>query len=428
MRQTLRIMTVVLAIVPLDAAMVSAQESPRNSNDAAWAVPRLVDDPPAGTAAALLRPTDAPGPTPSSPSPSVQPLPPIRGDRPQSAPVQQTSANGNRPADGVQLLPPPPATTRVDARSDQMEQVARQADRQTRHGFELAERGAYFAARAEFLGALKLLADGLDTDGRTDAHGRALAAALTALREAEDFLPRGSRLESETDIAAIAAAHETPVLKNEKDKVTAIVAVRRYMTYAQERFATAADREVAGSIALHALGKLHNSMAKHKVSLVMAAESKAVVFYQASMIAYPQNYMAANDLGVLLAQCGEPDQARSVLEHSLRLSQQSATWHNLAVVYRQLNMAGQANMAESRATAAQQAELARRKQIFGTASDNVQWVDAKAFAQTSTSADSRGAVAPASQGADSGRVQGDAAKKTARPSTAERANWGTTQR
>ena len=37
-------------------------------------------------------------------------------------------------------------------RSEQLEQIARQADRQTQHGFELAGRGAYFAARLEFLG------------------------------------------------------------------------------------------------------------------------------------------------------------------------------------------------------------------------------------------------------------------------------------
>ena len=110
-------------------------------------------------------------------------------------------------------------------RSEQLEQIARQADRQTRHGFELAGRGAYFAARLEFLGALKLVAEGLDTQQKTGVHGRALTAALTALKEADDFLPGGSRLEADLDLPRIIAAHVTPVLKNETANVTAMTAL-----------------------------------------------------------------------------------------------------------------------------------------------------------------------------------------------------------
>ncbi len=93
-------------------------------------------------------------------------------------------------------------------RSEQLEQVARQADQQTRHGFGLAGRGAYFAARSEFLGALRLVAEGLDTEQKTDVHSRALAAALTAMKEAEDFLPSGSRIGSRLDLPGVIAAHD----------------------------------------------------------------------------------------------------------------------------------------------------------------------------------------------------------------------------
>ena len=97
---------------------------------------------------------------------------------------------------------PLPATDATGERSLQLEQVAQQADRQTRHGLELAGRGAYFAARAEFLGALRLVAEGLDAERRTKVHGRALAAALIAIKEAEDFLPGGSRAEADVDLPA----------------------------------------------------------------------------------------------------------------------------------------------------------------------------------------------------------------------------------
>ena len=85
---------------------------------------------------------------------------------------------------------------------------------------------------------------------------------------------------------------------------------------------------------------------------VPAAEPKAMVYYQAAMLAYPKNFMAANDLGVLLARCGNYSDARTMLEHSLSLCPQSATWHNLAVVYGQLGQTVLARRADQQAAIA----------------------------------------------------------------------------
>ena len=268
-------------------------------------------------------------------------------------------------------------------RSVQLEQVAQQADRQTRHGFELAGRGAYFAARSEFIGALRLVAEGLDAEQKTDVHSRALAAALLAIKEAEDFLPGGSRLEANLDMPGIIAAHATPVLKT-AEKVTPLVALRHYLTFAQEQFAAAAGSEVAGSMALHAMGKLHAALAQKKGTPIVASESKAMVFYQAALLVYPKNYMAANDLGVLLAQCGRYADARAMLEHSLSLCPQSTGWQNLAVVYRQLGQTAQAQRAAGQAMLLRRTEISRRQTSPAAANDLVRWVDPQAFAQTST--------------------------------------------
>ena len=97
--------------------------------------------------------------------------------------------------------------------SERLASVARQADEQIRHGFELAGRGADFAARAEFIAALRLIAQGLDTEERTPIDGKALAAGSTAMKEADDFLPSGTRLEADLDLPGIVANHITPRLK-----------------------------------------------------------------------------------------------------------------------------------------------------------------------------------------------------------------------
>ena len=166
----------------------------------------------------------------------------------------------------------------------------------------MAGRGAYYAARSEFIAALRLVAQGLDTDRQTTVHGKCLAAGLTALKEAEDFIPRGSMVEANLDIPALVASHVTPALKDaDNGQTTSLSALKSYLTYAQDQFALAADGELAGSMALRALGKLHDEMAKRQDAEIQAAVPKAIVFYQAALLVTPQNYMAANDLGVMFA-------------------------------------------------------------------------------------------------------------------------------
>ncbi|MEN6451181.1 MAG: hypothetical protein ABFC96_11875 [Thermoguttaceae bacterium] len=264
--------------------------------------------------------------------------------------------------------------------SEQMEQVARQADRQTRHGLELAGRGAYFAARAEFFASLRLIAEGLDNEQRTSAHARALAAAQLALKEAEDFLPGSPRLEADRSTADVIAKHETPVLKKGAAQATPMAAMRAYLTFAQQQLAAATGREIAGSMALRSLGKLHEALAEKKVVSEPAAQSKAMVFYQAALLAYPGNSLAANDLGVLLARCGNYSESRSVLEFSLSLCPQQATWRNLTVVYRQLGQPGLADWAGRQAVAIEQADAARRRTL---AARTIRWVDPQTFANAS---------------------------------------------
>jgi len=264
-------------------------------------------------------------------------------------------------------------------RTLQLELVAREADNHTRHGFELAGKGAYFAARAEFFLALRLIAEGLDAEQKTNVHSRAFLSANTALKEAEDFLP--SSAEIEPDVARLVAAHETPVLKQHPENITPMQALSRYFTFAQEQFAAAAGEEIAGSMALHALGKLHDVLAAKKNALTPAAAAKAIVFYQAAMLVYPGNYMAANDLGVLLARCGNPAAARNFLEHALKISPQAATYHNLAVVYQQLGLRSASAWAQQQA-ALLASNLSAQRAASPTAGNMaVRWVQPQTLAE-----------------------------------------------
>jgi len=268
-------------------------------------------------------------------------------------------------------------------RSAQLEDIARQADRQTVYGYELANRGAYFAARAEFTAALRLVAQGLDNEQHTSVHGQALSAALTALKEVKDLLPSGAKLEAEMDLPAVLAGHRTPVLQSAPaDDLRPMAAVKGYFTFAQEQLAAAAGHEVAGSMALTALGKLHAAMARQKCVEIPAAESKAIVFFQAAILVFPHNYLAANELGVLLAHSGNPAEARRALEHSVGVYPGSVNLANLAMIYQQLGQPQRALAARQQAEAALRAEAARLRGMTGSAGGMVQWVPPAALAQT----------------------------------------------
>jgi len=287
----------------------------------------------------------------------------------------QADSQPMRPVPGSLLLPPDGSRPR----SRHLELIAREADRHSRRAFELAGRKAYFSARAQFIMALRLLAQALDAEHQTQVHSQALATGLRTLKEAEDFIPGRSKLEADLDLPEIVRTHRTPVLQGvELGRLTPLDAMQCYHSFAQEQLGLAGGGEVASSMALYGLGKLHKALAEQGSSIVQAARPKAVVYYQAALLVCRHNYMASNDLGVMLAQAGRYEEARMALEHSLSVQRHSAGWHNLGVVYQQL---GRTELA---GRAFRLAEADREAQLPGLAQATrgpVQWVDSQTFAQ-----------------------------------------------
>ena len=84
--------------------------------------------------------------------------------------------------------------------------------------------------------------------------------------------------------------------------------------------------------------------------------------------------------GVLLAQCGNYADARTMLEYSLALSPAVGHLPEPGRGVRQLGQPALADRAGQQAATLEQAELARRKMVLGTANDSVRWVDPQTFA------------------------------------------------
>jgi hypothetical protein len=203
--------------------------------------------------------------------------------------------------------------------------------------FSLARRGAIYSARAELIGALRMIAQALDAQQRTNDHSRALAAGLQALREVDDFLPQRAQMAADVDLAHIVSGHRTLVLKDaDLDRLTSLEAAQRYYTFAQQQFVAAGGGAPSTSLALFGLGKLQNGSPASGSDDETSSRAQAMVFYQAALMVDGRNFLAANELGVLLARFEHWEDARRVLQFGLSVDSQPALWRNLATVHRHL--------------------------------------------------------------------------------------------
>ena len=243
-------------------------------------------------------------------------------------PIQdQSQADEVSPADGAPL-PWGPSTP-----SPELDAVSQRAEQTVRQAFNLAERGALYSARAQFADALRLLTEALDLQRSTTAHTRALTSGLRALDEVNDFAPDDVRSQAGMNLQRIVDAHHTPVLKNRSLRGVSLSAAQRmYLTYAQEQLAAAGGDQSVSSLALYGLGKVCTAPSAMHGPRGKLDEGKAVVFYQSALVVDSQNFMAANELGVLLTRFGRWNDARTALEHAVAASGTPTTWRNLAVV------------------------------------------------------------------------------------------------
>jgi tetratricopeptide (TPR) repeat protein len=267
--------------------------------------------------------------------------------------------------------------------SAEMNAVARLADARIRRGFELGTRGAYYSSRSEFIHALGMIAQALDAEAGSAIHMPAMTDGLRAIEESDDFVARNAQPLGDFDPVEVAARHRTPVLKGmEPGSISGIEALQRYYSYAQERLSFAVGHQPVGAMALHGLGKLHTALARGQSSQTVAAEPKALVYHQAALLVCPWNYMAANELGVLLVSYGRYEQAKAAFHQSLSISRQPTTWRNLAVAHQS---SGETELAKLALQEAEYAAAELKRQTGGTgltATSPVAFVDVETFKKT----------------------------------------------
>ncbi len=225
-------------------------------------------------------------------------------------------------------------------------------ERRLSYAFDLAQRGAPYTAEAEFRAVLGLCALEMDAREGGTARREALRDGLVALQEADQFGGDQVDWRDAADVRPIALGHTTPVLANARGPVDSIQAVQAYYLFAEQRLVTACRGLPGASLAFYGLGRtivLPGTRIAH-------ASGKAALFQRVALAVAPQNLLAANELGVLLAQHGQLKDAEKIFQQCVATDATPETWRNLAVVY-----ARQGNAEASRSAMAAGDALAAEK-------------------------------------------------------------------
>jgi hypothetical protein len=202
-------------------------------------------------------------------------------------------------------------------------------ERRLSYAFDLAQRGAPYTAETEFRAVLGLCALELDAREGGVARREALRQGLVALQEADQFGGDQVDWRDSADVRLIAAGHTTPVLAGADRPVDSIQAVQAYYMFAEQRLTSACQGLPGASLSFYGLGRtivLPGTRIAH-------SSGKAVLFQRVALAIAPQNLLAANELGVLLAQHGQLQDAEKIFQQCVATDATPETWRNLAVVY-----------------------------------------------------------------------------------------------
>jgi hypothetical protein len=253
--------------------------------------------------------------------------------------------------------------------------VAERAQAKIRHGYQLAQRGANFAARSEFIQVLRMIAEAKDQKHGSARRTIALANGLRALEEAADFVPHGPELDADVNVAVIVSSHRTPVGRTlEAEGLMPQQLADLYFAYAQIELGASVVGEPAGSMALHALGKLYSQLGRVESEKYPQADRCAFALQHAALLARDDNHLAAHELGVLLAESGHFVESEYLLSQVAAKQPHPVVFRNLARVQRKLGREQVADGSE------QQAQFLASRQT--AQSGNVVWVSPQVLAQT----------------------------------------------
>jgi tetratricopeptide (TPR) repeat protein len=280
-------------------------------------------------------------------------------------------------------LPLIPAANRSnwDGSNAGLNVVVQRAAEQIKRAFSLADKGAVYSSRKQLESVLQTIAHGLDAQYGQQAHSDCLALGLLALQEARDFLPVSGSARSRVTVDVTTAKHQSQLLaKSAREQLDPVEAMRRYYAYAQEHLVAAVGGAPVASQAFYGLGKLAMAQAVQDAAAQRAHNLNALTLFQVAVITNQANYLAANELGVLLAREGRLEDARTALQMSVAVQPLAEAWHNLTVVHQRLGEYERSLQARREWQRVAQFTQATQPSVIAVSNGStVHWVDKATF-------------------------------------------------
>ena len=266
------------------------------------------------------------------------------------------------------------------------------------YGKSLARRGAFFAAKEEFLRSLYLVAEAYDRQSGSMNYSRRLKAGLRALEEANDFESFSSQNDSLQARTFVLESHSTKLVHPvDAGRFASDQFVETYCRYAKSQIEQALGRSPAASEGLFAYAKILVAERKVGVNKKLIDPQVAWTLFWVSATANPLNHQSVNQLGVGYLESGRLNKAGDMFLRAVKVSNGAVYWRNLAEVHLRLAKASRsAQERESQMILADQA-MQEAKAVPPTpkSQQSENWVSAEQFVEHAAMPDSRiGLAAP----------------------------------
>lgn len=226
------------------------------------------------------------------------------------------------------------------------------AEEHIRRGLDLGSRNAVYSAQSQFTQALRAVAIALDIEAGTHERQSALDTGLQTLASVD-------RVKS--------------------DDPMAVAAMQKTLLKVEEQLAFCGGNLPVASMALYSLGRSQVAQAEESEEDRSVAGPKAMTLYQAALRVDPANYLAANELSVLLVRYGQLDDAERVLTQCVAIAPKAELWRNLAVVYGKMGNDGLSKQAQRRHD--ELAATLSKKGVRPSGSLAIRWTDPDEFAR-----------------------------------------------
>ena len=284
------------------------------------------------------------------------------------------------------------------------------AAKRVQYGKSLARRGAFFAAREEFLNALYLVAESHDRRSGRSNYSSRLKAGLLALDEVKSFGKITRNQDTPQARQFVLGTLQTKIVAPQDGaRYTRNQLIELFCQHASSEIVQSLGKSPAASESLFSYGKLLAAETKLEDAQEAINAQSSWAFFLAAATVNPQNHESTNELGARLLKSGQLAKAKEMFLQSVHGANSAVYWSNLAETHRQI--AGVSQNPQERNSELSLAQQAAARAAAASQPTNQQaakyWANTQQFQQGAAMPESNLGVAPTNNSPHPSAAAGD---------------------